>query len=803
MDSWLVTMLSPRTAFLLLCGLFILGTPTRADVIILKNGMELEGRLGKISALGESPIASTGDGGRISNALIVLVDDDLRRTFVCTYQVQDRRTEAPEAMERIMIQQRVATRGQRVVGVGPIIKIDPFDEWGRRTFSMNTLRGRLDVIQGITEITPKWTKVEGLLGNAAYVWDMRISTQAIPRETLSAILKNQINPKNANERLSIVRLYLQSGRYQDAQTELQQCIDDFPELNALKNMVRELRQESHQRMLEEIEARKAVGQHHLAFGKLHDFLKEESVAGTRMLTARDLIAEYEKAEKQATSVLEYLELHLALIDDGELREQVAPIRDEIAKNLNINNLDRFADYLRLAENETLKADNKISLAISGWLLGSDAGTENLAVSLSLFDVRNLVRQYLQSKRVHERQEHLKKIEAQEGGSPRYVAQLLANMKPHKEVQSPATDGEEAERVETDVRGMYRLTTKGLTGGADIVYHVQLPPEYDPHRRYPTIVTLNGAGTSPLHQIDWWAGPYHEKFQMRLGQAARRGYIVIAPHWQGDHQYKYGYSAQEHAAILYSLRDACRRFSVDTDRVFLSGHSIGGDAAWDIGLSHPDLWAGVIPIVPVADKYVSRYWENGKLVPMYFVTGELDGDKLQRNKQDLNRYLTRSGFDVIVSEYLGRGHENFSDEIQRLFTWMGYHKRDFHPEEFECVTMRPWDNFFWWVELDGMPGRSMCYPAGWPPPAGLRPVTLEARVSANNRLRIATGASRATVWLSPEMVDFAQRVTISANTRSENLVVKPSVETILEDVRTRGDRQHPFWAKVEVETGRGR
>ena len=53
-----------------------------------------------------------------------------------------------------------------------------------------------------------------------------------------------------------------------------------------------------------------------------------------------------------------------------------------------------------------------------------------------------------------------------------------------------------------------------------------------------------------------------------------------------------------------LRDACKRFSIDIDRVFLSGHSMGGDAAWDIGLAHPDLWAGVIPIVAAADKYVN-------------------------------------------------------------------------------------------------------------------------------------------------------------------------------------------------------
>ena len=30
-----------------------------------------------------------------------------------------------------------------------------------------------------------------------------------------------------------------------------------------------------------------------------------------------------------------------------------------------------------------------------------------------------------------------------------------------------------------------------------------------------------------------------------------------------------------------------------------------------------------------------------------------------------------------------------------------------------------------------------------------------------------------------------------------MTIKPSVETMLEDLRVRGDRQHPFWAKVEA------
>src|SRR5206468_1773745 len=141
------------------------------------------------------------------------------------------------------------------------------------------------------------------------------------------------------------------------------------------------------------------------------------------------------------------------------------------------------------------------------------------------------------------------------------------------------------------------------------------------------------------------------------------------------QKSYGYSAEEHAAVLNSLRDACRRFSIDTDHVFLSGHSMGGDAAWDIGLSHPDLWAGVIPIVAQADKYVAQYSENSKYVNLYVVGGELDGDKTVKNSRDLDRYLQR-GYNTTVVEYEGRGHEHFSDEIIRLFDWMGRYRRNF-------------------------------------------------------------------------------------------------------------------------------
>jgi len=61
--------------------------------------------------------------------------------------------------------------------------------------------------------------------------------------------------------------------------------------------------------------------------------------------------------------------------------------------------------------------------------------------------------------------------------------------------------------------------------------------------------------------------------------------------------------------------------------------------------------------------------------MYLVAGELDSGSFQRNTMDLDRCFAK-GFDLTYVEYRGRGHEHFSDEILRIFDWMGRKRRTF-------------------------------------------------------------------------------------------------------------------------------
>jgi pimeloyl-ACP methyl ester carboxylesterase len=408
-------------------------------------------------------------------------------------------------------------------------------------------------------------------------------------------------------------------------------------------------------------------------------------------------------------------------------------------------------------------------------------------------VRKYLGEYLREADAQERETILGKIASEEAGTIETTAKILKGMKPVFPIQQKPVEGKS---------GYFVLTTPAYDDHPPFVYRIQLPPEYDPNRRYPLIVTLNGE-TTPDQQMDWWAGDWRN--QQRYGQAARFGYIVMSPVWNIDNLPEYDFSARSHAAVLYSYYDVLRHFSIDVDRVFLTGHSFGGDAAWDIGISHPDLWAGVIPIAATGRKYIQAYAANARLIPLYFVNGEIDGMVgLDDNIAVFNAYLTArtaSHYNCTVVCYIGRGHEGFSDEIQHLFDWMGRQTRQFPRKEFEARSLRAWDNFFWWYEGERFPGRSTLEPLLWSqdgPPPGYRMATIKGNITSQNSVRLTSSAGKNTIWLSPELMNFNAPMEILLNNRRVNTlkgIPQGNLRDMLEDVRTRFDRQHPFWLKV--------
>ncbi len=762
--------------------LILIGSGVSGAIYTLKNNVQVEGEPGKIGGIGETPLASGSSAGEVSTKLVHFADDGIRRTFFSQYQVLNFVNSPPDSLERIMLKQRVASVGKRLAAVGPILNITSFDDFGRRTITMKDSRGPLHLVQGVTEVNSQYIKLESLVTRNPIIWETRMATSSMATPILGKILKTHLDMKNPDDRLKIVRLYMQCERYREAMFELQSAIEQFPELADLKDQISQLRQALADRLIEEIESRQRAGQHARVYNWLKSF-PSDGVAVETLLRARDLLKEYDDQSKQRDIVFALFDKLADNLQEQESIDAVAKIREEIFRELNINTLPRFADFVRLSEDPDIAFDQKLAMAISGWLMGQGEVTQNLAVATSLFEVRNAIREYLTSENAEQRSEILNRIAGLEGGTPANIARLLQAMKPAVALAQQAHDDP-----------LHFVYESVGADGKSFRYVVQLPPDYDAYRKYPAIVSLHGGGNAPEQQIDWWCGQYNKQMDLRLGQAARHGYIVIAPAWTDDrYQSAYNYSAQEHARVLYALQESLQKFAIDTDRVFLTGHSIGGDAAWDIGLAHPDLWAGILPVCATAGKYVTRYWENAKHQSFYFVSGEMDGNRIAQNERDFNRYLTRSGFDTMIVEYKGRGHDHFQDDIHHMFDWMRFHRREFTVNEFNVTSLRPWDNFFWWAEFSGFPPEAITLPLEWPP-SSARAMEIEASISPNNRVRIKSPAAKITVFLTPDLVDFEQNVTLNVIGRERVVPITASVEVMLEDVRSRGDRQHPFWAK---------
>jgi hypothetical protein len=148
-------------------------------------------------------------------------------------------------------------------------------------------------------------------------------------------------------------------------------------------------------------------------------------------------------------------------------------------------------------------------------------------------------------------------------------------------------------------------------------------------------------------------------------------------------------------------------------------------------------------------------------------------------------------------------ESFSEEILHIFDWMKVKQRKTVPSSFEADTMRPWDSFFWWVEMPILPADRMIDPIDFPARNPM-PKTLTVKSELNratNNISVTTipRVGNVLVYLTPDMIDFKAKTSIKVkdkNYHPPNGLVVPNIEVMLEDARTRCDRQHPFWVMLE-------
>jgi hypothetical protein len=207
------------------------------------------------------------------------------------------------------------------------------------------------------------------------------------------------------------------------------------------------------------------------------------------------------------------------------------------------------------------------------------------------------------------------------------------------------------------------------------------------------------------------------------------------------------------------------------------------------MSHPDEFAGVIPIGGDCVLYPKVTYENGRHTAWYVVGRGFDGDQRDPSNNGLFDEIFKRGarFDFMLVEYLGRGLDGYLEEVPKLFDWMDLHRRAAVPQHIQVESLRKTDNRFFWVTAIDLP-RTTVLPL--PPGAGSRinKMSIDARVSVGNIVTLESATEKFVVRFLPNLIDFDKRVIVRSKGRQKfNGFITPDSLPILEELRTTGDR----------------
>lgn len=461
-----------------------------------------------------------------------------------------------------------------------------------------------------------------------------------------------------------------------------------------------------------------------------------------------------------------------------------------------------AEAKRRAKQEPAKKPEELlATAVSGWVEGKNGATPIPDDALKLWTARELVLAYQRAENRNDRTAVLTQFKKTISIPVDELAQIISLLPPAEPEDLNNRTGKPVALRGDANAGVYRRTTRAVEGhptGLD--YLVKLPPEYHHGRAYPVLIVLSHGGINP-----------EDILAPLVAQADKNGYILVVPEWT-DTFGKGGWEWQgeDHIWVTAALRDAVRHFTIDNDKVFMIGVGDGANMAMDVGMSHPDLFAGVIPMGPMPkwQGLFIEYWRNAQKLPFFIVTGEMIGDGVKSIRSIYEKWMPY-GYPALWTIYKGRGIEWYSSEVPVLFDWMSRKTRANGTSTLALgnspAARQPWqmirktDNHFYWLQADDIsPGKNG---------GQIVPAWLQGDIRGNNVIDIRHHlVNELTIWLSSDMIpNWNEPVRVQINGTVPNgyprvgKVIKPDLEVLLEDYYKRGDRRMLFLNKLEFST----
>ncbi|MFN0054171.1 MAG: 5'-nucleotidase C-terminal domain-containing protein [Planctomycetales bacterium] len=242
----------------------------------------------------------------------------------------------------------------------------------------------------------------------------------------------------------------------------------------------------------------------------------------------------------------------------------------------------------------------------------------------------------------------------------------------------------------------RLTYRSLIDDSDQPYRLYVPTAYDGAKLLPLIVAMHGTSGNEATLFDDKA---YQPGAIKPA-AEKHGVLLASPLGRGTTEYR---GIGEHD-VLCVLDDIQKNYKVDPDRVYLTGHSMGGTGAAYLALHHPDQFAAVAPLAAAYSfPWLAR---NATTIPFLWVGGATDAGFYHRGVAVGVERMRKFGVPVLSEAIPDVGHQGPVQDFDRIFAWLLKHQRNRHPDTyfFEVDTALHGRAFWTSIERIEVPGR---------------------------------------------------------------------------------------------------
>jgi len=203
-------------------------------------------------------------------------------------------------------------------------------------------------------------------------------------------------------------------------------------------------------------------------------------------------------------------------------------------------------------------------------------------------------------------------------------------------------------------------TKKITKVVGYQYVVCFPEGYGTtEKSWPMILFLHGAGQrgNDLKKV---------KCGGLLAGSKDFPFVIVAPQCPEDQWWDVD-------TLNALLDEVLAKYTIDPDRVYLTGLSMGGYATWDLAIAHPERFAAIAPLC--GSGFVTLV-KHVKDLPVWVFHGAKDEVvRIERTQRMVER-LRQCGGNVKFTVYPEAGHNCWTPTYRNpeLYQWFLQHRR---------------------------------------------------------------------------------------------------------------------------------